>query len=77
MIFNYFIRFYDDKKSFTLLSKTKTRNLFLTDEEYDKGFVKKEKILKKYDLKITERSFILEGFESIFGVHEFIRLKVL
>lgn len=77
MIFNWFIRFYYDKKSFTLLSKTKTRNLFLTDEEYDNGFIRKEKLLRKYDLKITENSFIVEGFESVFGVHEFIKLKVL
>ena len=77
MIINWFIRFYDDNKSFTLLSKTKTRNLFLTNEEYDNGFVRKEKLLRKYDVKIKENSFILEGFESVFGVHEFIKLKVL
>ena len=79
MIFNWFIRFYyHEKENFINLTKTKERKKFIRDIDYEKGYIDIER-LNNFDLnedKITDRSFIVEGFYGILGYHEFLRIKI-
>ena len=79
MIFNWYVKIYYDKNCCKLLSKNRERINYLTEKNYDNGYVEL-KVLQKYfnlDLdKITDETVIMEGNNSVFGDHKFPKLSV-
>lgn len=80
MIFHWYVKICYNNNDSRLLSKNRERINYLTEKDYDNGYVRLD-VLQKYfklDLeKITDETEIMEGNSSVFGEHNFPKLKVI